>query len=35
VLLAPPFIVQETQLDELVEKLGTAIDAAVRARVAA
>ncbi|MGH8707635.1 MAG: aminotransferase class III-fold pyridoxal phosphate-dependent enzyme, partial [Burkholderiales bacterium] len=35
VLLAPPFIFEERQLDELVEKLGAAIDAAVRARVAA
>jgi adenosylmethionine-8-amino-7-oxononanoate aminotransferase len=26
VLLAPPFIVEETQLDELVDKLGTAIE---------
>jgi hypothetical protein len=26
VLLAPPFIVEEAQLDELVDKLGTAID---------
>jgi adenosylmethionine-8-amino-7-oxononanoate aminotransferase len=25
VLLAPPFILDETQLDELVDKLGTAI----------
>jgi adenosylmethionine-8-amino-7-oxononanoate aminotransferase len=25
VLLAPPFIVEESQLDELVDKLGTAI----------
>ena len=35
VLLAPPFIVEERQLDELVGKLGAAIDAAVRSRVAA
>lgn len=35
VLLAPPFIVEERQLDELVAKLGAAIDAAIRARVAA
>jgi adenosylmethionine-8-amino-7-oxononanoate aminotransferase len=25
-LLAPPFIIEEPQLDELVDKLGTAID---------
>ena len=35
VLLAPPFIVEERQLDELIDKLGGAIDAAVHARVAA
>lgn len=35
VLLAPPFIVEEPQLDELVGKLATAIDVAVGARVAA
>jgi adenosylmethionine-8-amino-7-oxononanoate aminotransferase len=35
VLLAPPFIVEERQLDELVGKLGAAIDAAVGSRVAA
>ena len=35
VLLAPPFIVEERQLDELIGKLGGAIDAAVHARVAA
>lgn len=35
VLLAPPFIIEERQLDELVGKLGAAIDAAVRSRVAA
>ena len=29
VLLAPPFIVDETQLDELVDKLGTAISASI------
>jgi adenosylmethionine-8-amino-7-oxononanoate aminotransferase len=29
VLLAPPFIVTEVQLDELVDKLGRAIDAAI------
>jgi len=29
VLLAPPFIVEEPQLDELVAKLGTAIAAAI------
>src|SRR5262245_7522984 len=31
VLLAPPFIVSEAQLDELVEKLGRALDAAIAA----
>jgi hypothetical protein len=31
VLLAPPFIVSETHLDELVEKLGRSIDAAIAA----
>ena len=31
VLLAPPFIVTETQLDELVDKLGRAVDAAIAA----
>ena len=31
VLLAPPFIVSEPQLDELVEKLGRSIDAAIAA----
>jgi len=31
VLLAPPFIVTEPQLDELVEKLGRAVDAAIAA----
>jgi len=35
VLLAPPFIVEERQLDELVAKLGTALDAALKSRVAA
>jgi adenosylmethionine-8-amino-7-oxononanoate aminotransferase len=29
VLLAPPFIVSEAQLDELVDKLGRAIDTAI------
>lgn len=29
VLLAPPFIVEEAQLDELVDKLGGALDAAI------
>jgi adenosylmethionine-8-amino-7-oxononanoate aminotransferase len=29
VLLAPPFIVSESQLDELVDKLGRAIDTAI------
>ncbi len=31
VLLAPPFIVTEAQLDELVDKLGRAVDAAIAA----
>jgi adenosylmethionine-8-amino-7-oxononanoate aminotransferase len=35
VLLAPPFIVEERQLDELVGKLGGALDAVVKAQVAA
>jgi len=35
VLLAPPFIVEERQLDELVEKLSGALDAVLRAPVAA
>jgi adenosylmethionine-8-amino-7-oxononanoate aminotransferase len=35
VLLAPPFIVEERQLDELVGKLGGALDAVLRAQVAA
>ncbi len=35
VLLAPPFIVEEAQLDELVSKLGAAIDAALKSAVAA
>jgi hypothetical protein len=29
VLLAPPYILEETHLDELVEKLGRAIDGAI------
>jgi adenosylmethionine-8-amino-7-oxononanoate aminotransferase len=33
VLLAPPFIVTEAQLDELTEKLGRALDAAIAASV--
>ncbi|MEX2240320.1 MAG: aspartate aminotransferase family protein [Burkholderiales bacterium] len=35
VLLAPPFIVEERQLDELVGKLGGALEAVVKAQVAA
>lgn len=35
VLLAPPFIIEERQLDELVGKLGGALDAVLRAQVAA
>lgn len=30
VLLAPPFIAQETHIDDIVERLGEAVDAAVR-----
>jgi adenosylmethionine-8-amino-7-oxononanoate aminotransferase len=33
VLLAPPFIVTESQLDEMTEKLGHALDAAIAASV--
>jgi adenosylmethionine-8-amino-7-oxononanoate aminotransferase len=35
VLLAPPFILEEGQIDELVSKLGTALDAVVKTAVAA
>lgn len=35
VLLAPPFIFEEAQLDELVRKLGTALEVVLRAAVAA
>ncbi len=35
VLLAPPFILKENQLDELVEKLAGALDTALRSAVAA
>jgi adenosylmethionine-8-amino-7-oxononanoate aminotransferase len=35
VLLAPPFILEEAQLEELVHKLGTALDAVMKAAVAA
>jgi adenosylmethionine-8-amino-7-oxononanoate aminotransferase len=35
VLLAPPFIVEEAQLDELVSKLGTALDAVLKTSVVA
>ena len=35
VLLAPPFILEEAQLDELVEKLGSAIDVALKTAAAA
>jgi adenosylmethionine-8-amino-7-oxononanoate aminotransferase len=35
VLLAPPFILDEAQLDELVSKLGTALDAVLKSAVAA
>ena len=34
VLLAPPFIVEEPQLDELVHKLAEALDAVLRSPVA-
>ncbi|HLF38628.1 MAG TPA: aspartate aminotransferase family protein [Burkholderiales bacterium] len=34
VLLAPPFIVEEAQLDELVSKLGAALEAALKSSVA-
>jgi hypothetical protein len=29
ILLAPPFIIEDAQIDELVEKLGTAVDASI------
>lgn len=35
VLLAPPFIIEERQLDELVGKLGAALEAALKSPVAA
>ena len=35
VLLAPPFIVEETQLDELVRGLGSALDVVLKSAVAA
>jgi adenosylmethionine-8-amino-7-oxononanoate aminotransferase len=35
VLLAPPFIVGEAQLDEAVAKLGEALEATLKASVAA
>jgi len=35
VLLAPPFILEEVQLDELVSKLGTALEAVLKSAVAA
>jgi len=35
VLLAPPFIIEERQLDEVVGKLGGALDAVLKAQVAA
>lgn len=35
VLLAPPFILEERQLDELVSRLGAALDAVLRSAVAA
>ncbi len=35
VLLAPPFIVEDAQLDELVDKLGAALDAALSASAVA
>ena len=35
VLLAPPFIIEEAQLDELIAKLGTALDAVLKTSVVA
>jgi len=35
VLLAPPFILEEAQLDELVSKLGTALEAVLKSAVVA
>jgi adenosylmethionine-8-amino-7-oxononanoate aminotransferase len=35
VLLAPPFIVEEAQLDELVSKLGASLEAVLKSPVAA
>ena len=35
ILLAPPFILEEAQLDELVSKLGTALDAVLKTSIAA
>jgi len=35
VLLAPPFILEKAQLDELVSKLGTALEAVLKSAVAA
>jgi adenosylmethionine-8-amino-7-oxononanoate aminotransferase len=35
VLLAPPFILEEAQLDELVAKLGASLDAVLKSAVAA
>jgi adenosylmethionine-8-amino-7-oxononanoate aminotransferase len=35
VLLAPPFILEEVQLDELVSKLGSALEAVLKSAVAA
>ena len=35
ILLAPPFILEETQLDELVSKLGTALDVVLKTSIAA
>jgi len=35
VLLAPPFILEPAQLEELVAKLGAALEAVLKAQVAA
>jgi adenosylmethionine-8-amino-7-oxononanoate aminotransferase len=34
-LIAPPFIVRESQIDDIVERLGDAVDAAVKSLEAA
>ena len=35
VLLAPPFIIEDAQIEELVDKLGTALDGALGEAAAA